>query len=306
MPPVPEKVWKMVEEDEKAIILRPSYPIIDIESDEDPPPPPKRTKRLRWFLFGVVVGSILMASVVYFSWKANLFLNPEAEISSLDNESQNPITADEQSANPEVGVTPIQNQPAISENQTTQEAEVVETEAIILPSPTPMYKVLFEDNFDQGLSPLWQIISGNPSVVNGALTTDSEIWLMVGDDSWKNYFVEYETKIAHCYMSRAYNSLGLFAKDPSNMVVFNYADCEGEWHTITNGNDKAIPNAVYEGPNIGKSHKIKFSAQNSNFSVTIQEDTVSFFDQSFTSGGVVIRLSEYSIIDNFKVISSIP
>ncbi len=301
--PIPEYVWKMVEEDEKAIMIRPSTQIIDITPKPDPKQKPKPTKRFRWFLFGVVVGMILMAIVVYYSWKANLLLSPESEIPAITTENQNPITTVEQSVNPETDVTQIQNQPAITENQITEESEVIKTEAAILPSPTPMYKVLFEDNFDMGLSPLWQIISGKPSIVNGALTTDSEIWLMAGDDSWVNYIVEYETKIEHCFISRAYNILGLYAKDPSNMVAFKYADCEGEWHTVTNGTDKAIPNAVYEGPNIGKQHPMKFSTQNSSFSVTIREDIVSFFDQSFTSGGVVIRLSEKSIIDNFRVIT---
>ena len=48
----------------------------------------------------------------------------------------------------------------------------------------------FEDDFDDGLSDAWEIVQGNPIVVNGMLSTDQNTWLMVGDPSWKNYSIE--------------------------------------------------------------------------------------------------------------------
>lgn len=313
LPTVPEKVWKMVEEDEKAIILRPSYPIIDIESDEDPPPPPKRTKRLRWFLFGVVVGSILMASVVYFSWKANLFLNPEAEISSLDNESQNPITPDEQSANPEASVTPIQNRPVTPESQTTQEVEVVETEAIISSAVLPLP---FTDNFDQGLSDDWQQILGTWRMVDGKLTADqSNSWslILVGDDRWQDYAIDMDILSSKRdeirIILRAKGNSYIAFETSSKLTSFG-----SNWILFQDGVPNTIAHTDTGGLNGGTAGYLK-----SHFRIEVQDDIYKAFsdgvlisqiqEKSLTSGEVGISLKDSSndvtLIDNF-VISVLP
>ena len=58
---------------------------------------------------------------------------------------------------------------------------------------TASLEVIFEDDFEDGLSDNWEIVSGNPIVVNGMLTADQDTWLLVGDQSWKNVSVEFNT-----------------------------------------------------------------------------------------------------------------
>ena len=70
--PVPEYVWKMVEDDEKAIIRKPPNKIIKISSP--PSQEPKPARRLRWLLAGMVLGSIVIACGVIAVLRINNWL----------------------------------------------------------------------------------------------------------------------------------------------------------------------------------------------------------------------------------------
>ena len=298
--PVPEHVWEMVENDEKAIVPVPPTEIIDINPIQEQNQP----RRFRWFLLGVIIGSLVAICAGIGVWQLFPVLFPTPGLTTstaMPRETVIPVVLPTDTV---LTSATMQAEFTSSATPMVQEDTLAASATPITPTPTPAFVVLFEDNFDRGLSPLWQIISGNPSVVNGALTTDGELWLMVGDETWKNYFVEYDTQTAYCWMSWDYNGVGLHARNQNNMVVFYYAQCEGAWNVVQGGNKKKIPNAEFEGPTIGKIvYKMKFSVENNQYLVDIRGDTVSIFDQTFENGGVIIRLSEKSIIDNFRVVA---
>ena len=58
--PVPETIEKMVEEDENALVLWQPKPLVEIEPIEIKPLAP-RPRRLRWTVFGMILGAVLVA-----------------------------------------------------------------------------------------------------------------------------------------------------------------------------------------------------------------------------------------------------
>jgi hypothetical protein len=63
-----------------------------------------------------------------------------------------------------------------------------------LATTTPFLALLFEDNFDQGIRPEWNILNGEVVAVDGRLVAASgqEVTIEVGDDSWGDYVAEFD------------------------------------------------------------------------------------------------------------------
>lgn len=125
----------------------------------------------------------------------------------------------------------------------TKESEI-NTETSLPPTSTQS-SLLFQDDFNSGLSPLWQLISGNPFIVNDKLTADRDTWFMVGENTWENYSVEFEADASDCWFSGSYNTIGIRVQDMNNMIAFRWADCESKWYIVDNGNWNEIPNSSF-------------------------------------------------------------
>jgi hypothetical protein len=85
--------------------------------------------------------------------------------------------------------------------------------------------VLFEDNFDTGLKPDWEVVAGDWRIANGALTTltyDGWSYILVGDPSWAEYAVELDVSYGGwCTIA----SVFITAKDFHNMIMWETAPC---------------------------------------------------------------------------------
>ncbi len=128
-------------------------------------------------------------------------------------------------------------EPGVQQEQIAiTDTEVIPTEEIqptaipteIIPTESPTYTppappkpaILFEDDFDDGLSNAWEMVSGNPVVVNGTLSADQDTWLLVGDPTWTNYSVEFqgESVKSHFYYGADIVALRVF--DMDNMYAY--------------------------------------------------------------------------------------
>ncbi len=197
---VPAAILAMVEEDERALVTVPAQVVvISPESDNGvidgkfrTAGQGKRPSRLRWLVTGLILG-ILLTGGLDFAFGAALRGTPESLITST------PIVI---VAKETVVVTTTPGPlPA------TAKPEVVVVTATFLPltatplsptntrlptfTPTPSVALPFQDNFDQGLSPLWRVINGEPIVLNGRLGAASDTAeLEIGDGSWGDFVVE--------------------------------------------------------------------------------------------------------------------
>jgi len=192
---VPEAVIGMVEEDERAIIpyVRGEIvPIPEIKGEGT-------KKKSPWgLLLGVILGALL-ASLGYLGYSR--FINPQTERSGQEvtqiavQDTAVPVV-EEREITVIVSATPEPPSPTLA--PVVQEKIVVVTAtpppATPLPPPTSTPSILlpFSDNFDNGPSPAWTILSGTWMVVDGRYTlinawTSNAEWSIIGDPSWKDY-----------------------------------------------------------------------------------------------------------------------
>jgi hypothetical protein len=79
-----------------------------------------------------------------------------------------------------------------------QTAIVVVAPSPIPTLPPPAIPLPFEDNFDAGLTDVWEQTSGNWTMVDGHLTTTGpqppQSIIMTGDTSWTDYAIEYDLR----------------------------------------------------------------------------------------------------------------
>jgi hypothetical protein len=181
--------------------------------------------------------------------------------------------------------------------------------ATIAPAPTltqlPQPAILFADNFDQGLSKAWGIVSGNPVVVNGELTSDNNTWLKIGDNSWTDYMVQFNVQTANCWYNDNWNAIGVRIQDTGNMIAYKWASCESEWNIVKNGNWSTVPNSHSEyGGNGNAQTTITITIQGGQFAVDVNGTRVSsFFNSDYKQGGVALRVGAKTQIDDFKIIT---
>ncbi len=178
---------------------------------------------------------------------------------------------------------------------------IVPAESPTLASTSPPKPaILFEDDFETGFSDSWEIVSGNPIVVNGTLSTDRDTWLMVGDPSWVNYSVEFTTGISEGWTSRYFNALGVRADTVDNMYVFRWAAYDSECFILENGDWNVVPQTnitpIYADRNF------RFTIKDNLFTVYINgEKVTSFYDTRYVNGRIALKLFENNVIDDFKV-----
>ena len=303
--PVPEYVQEMVEEDEKAMIPYVKGEIIHIPSDE--PIKPRRSRV--WLL--IIIMLILLALSVLGGFE--VYERVTDFLGDLG------VIAVEPSPDPTQEMIAISSPTVqIAQAQPTaipMETMVIPTKTIMLPtqtqppptststlSPTspPKPITLFDDNFDQGLSPTWQGISGNPSIVNGMLTADQETWLFVGDPSWTNYSVEFEADAGDCMLSWGSNVVAVRVSDMDNMFAYKWADCESFCYVVENGTWNEVPHSEFK-PGF---EMLRFRVNVEGDLITIYVDgqkQTSFFNDKYQQGKVGLMIAKDTLIDNFRV-----
>lgn len=179
------------------------------------------------------------------------------------------------------------------------------------PYPTSIpIPVLFEDDFSNGLSPNWTVLSGEPLIVNHSLTASTPTWLMIGDSSWKNYEITLKAQNNECWMYDGNGgdtlkaAIGVRATDSNNMVAYEWANCEQNMAFVTNGSWNIIPNAIINDYDSNVVRDIKITVQDNQITVVVDNvERSSIVNTKSTSGGVILIIPGKAIITDFKVIA---
>lgn len=249
------------------------------------------------FLLGSVVSCFVIGSIVALVSKDRPSQLPP--VSESANTTSAPIAV----SLPTNTFTPTYTQ---TKEPTPTQTEIPTDTPIPPPTftPFPTQVVLFFDNFDTGLSSQIQLLSGNINIVNGQLSSAEEhTILMIGDNSWTNYTVEFLGRPDSCWSSWGVNYIGLHVQDKNNMVALLWQDCEVEWYIVKNGKWKAVVNS---GNNNRASHgreKVMIDVQNGNYIVNFERgDSYSLYDTTYNSGGILFILEQGTMLDNLKVV----
>jgi|GEM_PF-4876453 len=177
----------------------------------------------------------------------------------------------------------------------------------LTPTPTP----LFADDFENGLSPSWKVLSGEPLIVDGMLSANDPVWLEVGDPSWKNIKIEYQVKLspyADCHYGPfpgtfyPYSMLiGLRFQDKDNMIALKTGQCGFLWFQVANGNWEQMPTSG-NGPGASVLANITILIEGNKITALINGDRSTYFVSTlYPKGSIGLRLGRDSYIDNFKV-----
>jgi len=203
----------------------------------------------------------------------------------------------------------VEQQPTQAQAQIQEEpTQIIQPTAIptnaetSTPAPTPLPKpvILFEDDFEGGLSDAWEVVSGNPVVVNGMLSSDRDTWVVVGDPAWTNYSVEFDADTFSNWYNWGYNVFGIRIQDIDQMYAYKWTTEQTEWYVIENGDWNVMPQSDQR---LGSGMK-NFRIVANGDSITMYVDGVnvySFYSNKYPQGRVGFLIGAETIIDNFKI-----
>jgi len=190
--------------------------------------------------------------------------------------------------------------PTLAQPELTQTMPVTTESPTMTPTAPPKPAILFEDDFDSGLSDAWEVVSGNPIVVNGTLSTDQDTWLLLGDLDWVNYSIEFSTNSPSGWISQGFNALGVRADTIDNMYAYKWAEYDSECFILENGDWSAVPQTDFTPGREVKSYR--FTIVDDLFTVYMNgEKQTSFFDKRYSNGKIALKLFADTVIDDFKV-----
>ena len=216
------------------------------------------------------------------------------------------------------GTPPTQPAPSVEEPGVEKEEVTITepeeipgddpTESVIEPAESPIPEstaplipaVLFEDDFDSGLSDAWEIVSGNPIVVNGTLSTDQDTWLLVGDPTWTNYSVEFQGESGKDHFYDGADIVALRVFDMDNLYAYKWVFVEREWYVVENGEWNIVPQTYF----LEQREVSNFRFEVKGDSIKVYIDGIiesSFFDDKFAQGRIGLFISKDTVIDDFKV-----
>lgn len=288
--PISNELMKKVEDDDGGPImvlegkgLEP-YPF----PDEEPPFKPVRRKANPVMMVFMVIAIISILFTGYSIFNRFFGTPPRQPISTPEKMAE----LDELEVNP----TDVQPEPvAVAQSNPTDTVQST-PKATARPKPA----ILFEDNFDQGLSDEWEVVMGNPIVVNGMLSSDQDTWILVGDPEWTNYSVEFIGDTASNWFNWGFNVTGIRVIDIGNMYAYKWTTEQTEWHVVENGDWSILPQS---STRLGVNMKnFKFDVKGN--SVTLYIDGVkaySFFNEKYPQGRVGLMIAQDTVIDNFKI-----
>jgi len=285
--PIKGELMKIVEEDDGGAEEIVEGEIIKIDTTPIPPPDyPSQRRKPNPLLIGFLVIAFLSILFTGYSLYDRFFKQPAA-VPEQSTVAEQPTE--------EVAIADL---PQVIPTET----KLVSTETFT-PEPTapPQPAILFEDDFETGLSNDWEVVLGKPIIVNGTLSTDQDTWLLVGDSSWQNYSVEFITDSPYGFFWNGFNVIGVRAEGIDNMYAYKWTESETGAFIIKNGDWAEVPQT-----DIWLYHDATM-----NFRMTVVDDLVtlyidggkilSFVDDSFPSGKVALKLFAEATIDNFKI-----
>ena len=298
--PVSKKLLKIVEEDDggpkvvyegEVIVVDPDEGLIDDRGLIDDP---LFRRKMNPFMMGFLIIAIISILFTGYSIYDRFFSTPPGQSTPSTEES----SPEQDLSNAAAEAVPTKEIPI---EVIPTETEVVPTESPT-PEPTspPKPAILFEDDFETALSDAWEIVSGNPIVVNGTLSADRDTWLLVGDPTWTNYSVEFQGESAKDHFYEGADIAALRVFDMDNMYAYKWVFVETEWYVVKNGEWNIVPQTYFLEQRKVKNFRFEVKAN----SIKVYVDGLiesSFFNDEFAKGRIGLFLSKNSIIDNFKV-----
>ena len=291
--PISNDLMKKVEEDDGGPImvlegkgLEP-YPL----PNEEPPYKPVRRKP-NPVMMGFMVIAIISILFTGYSIFNRFFGTPPAQSESTPEKLA-------QSDDMEINPTDVQPEPvAVAQSNPTDTVQPT-PKATVRPKPA----TLFEDNFEQGLSDEWEVISGNPIVINGMLSADQDTWLVVGDPNWTNYSVEYNAESFYDWFTDEYNITSIRMFDIDNFYAYRWLRDQGSWFVVQGGKWNEVPNSLIKyQSNVSGLHNHRITVNNGI--VTFYRDGIqqfSFISDKYPSGRIGLMVSQRTTVDDFKI-----
>jgi len=139
------------------------------------------------------------------------------------------------------------------------------------------------------------------------LTSDGDVWLEVGDPSWKNFTITINMTGQECWFFNGntpqYNVVGVRGDSVNNMVDFRWSNCENEWDIVNSGNWKQVVNSHWQG-NIWGPNTYVVTVKNNQFNANVTgqfNTTITLLNESLPAGNIFLKLASKSLIDSFKV-----
>lgn len=184
------------------------------------------------------------------------------------------------------------------------------------PSPVPEARMSlpFEDTFNEGPRPEWEVLQGTWRMVDGAYGTDEEAqwsYVMVGDPGWQDYGIEVDVAGRHLGTTKA---IAFFVRteDLNSGMRFDIDPWSARWVLHQDGAVTEIAKSEGRLP-YGSTSKwvvsrLKVEVQGTMYSVYLNGQLVSRIqDDTFASGRVGLatyRSSDKVRFDNFVVTGS--
>lgn len=310
--PVPEEVQRLVEEDQKALVLWQPKPgtgttSTAIQAREQPLPPQiiresKPPRPLRWMVLGIILGAVLIAAI---AWQVVQTLR--SQVASLAHALINPVVVTSQvtvmvSEPPRptgtalvvvVTATPLRptNSPQPSDTPALPTNTLEPTS-----TPTPSVALPFEDNFDSGLRPEWRVLGGAPITINGRLTAaEADLAIEIGDSSWGDYKVEFDY-----YKLYPHVVLLVFGQKLRYRMASEQFQSNGAWEAFENNKWVAISDAG----GVGDFGRLRVVIEGNSYHLFI--DGSAYMDIVYgtqVKGPFGLQLEKGAVIDNFKITS---
>ncbi|MFC2054776.1 LuxR C-terminal-related transcriptional regulator [Chloroflexota bacterium] len=316
--PVPESVLAMVVRDETDIILMPHREIIDVK----PFPKRNRSSRLRWLMFGIIIGAILTTLIVYLAWN-----NDQLNLLKLSPAAPTPqrLISEIQEKQPEevvliVTATPEPTKPSTSQavlettevdSAPSQTETMAPTNTPLAPdfTSTPIMNLPYQDTFDLRLNPTWEPMMGAWRVVDGKLTNEpgsGDGQIFIGDEQWSNYTVEVDV-----FMDDWYTPALIIVRSQDNgYLVFKIHIHGTDLFLYSDGDSMKIAHSdtgvmdIPGGWRYDKIYRIQIDANQDIFTAYINGvKTLQVQDDTLTNGRVALGHGGPQEIwfDNFEI-----
>ncbi|HCM74975.1 MAG TPA: hypothetical protein DIS90_01240 [Cytophagales bacterium] len=200
-------------------------------------------------------------------------------------------------------------------------------------TPTKSKTILFEDDFNGGIRPEWEIAFGNWIMSNGEfslsqieeidITNNKEKWsygtAIVGDSNWQDYTVK--AKINLQDESGNCGSILIRVQDSENFLAWEYCyfynftahtNNMASWYLVQDGKWTEIPNTQTKDFPVDKQFTIEVIVKNDVVQSFINKELVnSFSGFPFATGKIGLRIQSNSIshtlsFDNVVVDTTLP
>jgi hypothetical protein len=279
-------------------------PIIEIRTPKTlpPPTPSKWIKIFRRVLFGIF-SLLIVTAIAYLAYTSGRRASPMPEVVV--------VTA----TFPHATDTLLPSNPTDIPVPTMTSTQVPTNTAIPTAFVPPADGILFQDNFDDGLSSEWNTYDGQWLVSNGTLTLladdiDSYKWIALRKPEWKNYVlsltvnIPFQSSAAQSHVAVAVRNEGSQSKYIG--VPVDTIRNRAYWAFIEGYSDTAIA-GLNEGSEFLSGSNMELEVNNDTYTLRINGREVQKISMTgYSSGGISLGIYCYSELgcpsfDNVKV-----